>query len=304
MTPLTPFRLSKTRPLRAFSTFSGIGGFELGFRQACVPVSWVGHSEMDKFTLRIYRSHFTHSNYGDITHIDPSKTPEIDLITGGFPCQSFSYMGRRKGLEDPRGKLFFALAELINAKRPRFLLLENVKGLLGNNRGRSFRAILQTLSQLGYGVEWSVCNSAFFSVPQSRERVFLVGYLGGIPAKPIFPLSPKKSRASAKKRSAIAVRSVRQRQIRLHNLRFRPPGAPVPTLLRSERHGVRAGNRIRQLTPLEWERLQGFPDEWTRFGQKRDGTRVAMSDTLRYYSLGNAVTVNVVAAIAKRIFMR
>ena len=103
--------------------------------------------------------------------------PDFDLLCAGFPCQAFSIAGKREGFADARGTLFFEIARLVADKRPAYFILENVPGLLSHDKGRTFHTILSTLSELGYGVEWKVLNSKDFGVPQSRKRVYLVGYL-------------------------------------------------------------------------------------------------------------------------------
>ena len=116
--------------------------------------------------------------FHDARDIIPEDLPDIDLICGGFPCQSFSIAGKRGGFEDARGTLFFEIARIARVKRPSYLLLENVPGLLSHDKGRTFATILTALDELGYHVSWQVLNSADFGVPQSRKRVFLVCYLG------------------------------------------------------------------------------------------------------------------------------
>ena len=114
--------------------------------------------------------------YDDARKIDPNELPDLDLICGGFPCQSFSIAGKRKGFSDTRGTLFFEIARIAAIKKPKYLLLENVPGLLSHNQGRTFATILSTLDELGYDVVWEVLNSANFGVAQSRKRVFIVGF--------------------------------------------------------------------------------------------------------------------------------
>jgi len=125
----------------------------------------------------------------DIRTVKPEELPSFDLLCGGFPCQSFSSAGRRGGFGDPRGTLFFELARLAEAQKPPYLLFENVPGLLHHDEGRTFAAILHTLDRLGYGVEWQVLNSRDFGVPQSRKRVYLVGYLDERCRGKIFPFT-------------------------------------------------------------------------------------------------------------------
>ena len=159
--------------------FSGIGGFREGLSRAGGFVC-VGHCEIDKYADQSYRALFDTKGEWfreDVREAYPDEMPDFDLLCGGFPCQSFSIAGHRGGFADPRGTLFFEIARLTAAKRPAYLLLENVPGLLNHDGGRTFAAILHTLDGLGYGVEWQVLNSKDFGVPQSRKRVYLVGYL-------------------------------------------------------------------------------------------------------------------------------
>ena len=159
--------------------FSGIGGFREGLSRAGGFVC-VGHCEIDKYADQSYRALFDTKGEWfreDVREADPDEMPDFDLLCGGFPCQSFSIAGHRGGFADPRGTLFFEIVRLTAAKRPAYLLLENVPGLLNHDGGRTFAAILHTLDGLGYGVEWQVLNSKDFGVPQSRKRVYLIGYL-------------------------------------------------------------------------------------------------------------------------------
>ena len=161
--------------------FAGIGGFRSGlskFGDFFVPV---GFCEIDPFARRAYEAIYDTKGelfFEDARKIVPEELPDIDLICGGFPCQSFSIAGKRGGFEDARGTLFFEIARIARVKRPKYLLLENVPGLLSHDGGRTFATILTTLSELGYDVAWQVLNSANFGVPQSRKRVFIIGYLG------------------------------------------------------------------------------------------------------------------------------
>lgn len=163
--------------MRYFSMFTGIGGFEYGIQKVLSNAECVGYSEIDKYAIQTYERHFPeHKNYGDATKIKADELPDFDMLCGGFPCQAFSIAGKRRGFEDTRGTLFFDVARIIEVKRPKIVFLENVKGLLNHNKGETFRVIIQTLSELGYDVQWMVLNSKFFGVPQNRERVFIIGY--------------------------------------------------------------------------------------------------------------------------------
>ena len=163
--------------MKYFSMFSGIGGFEKGIEQSGVDMTCVGYSEIDKYARSIYEKHYpNHIEYGDATEIKTEELPDFDLLVGGFPCQAFSIAGKRKGFNDTRGTLFFEIARSLREKRPRYFLLENVKGLLSHDKGKTFQTILGVLSELGYDVEWEVLNSKNFGVPQNRERIFFKGY--------------------------------------------------------------------------------------------------------------------------------
>jgi len=167
--------------MKYFSMFTGIGGFEYGIQQALPNAECVGYSEIDQYAIQTYERHFKHKNYGDATKIKADELPDFDLLCGGFPCQAFSIAGKRRGFEDTRGTLFFDIARILEVKRPKFILLENVKGLLNHNKGQTFSTIIQTLEELGYRTQWMVLNSKFFGVPQNRERVFIIGSLRGEP---------------------------------------------------------------------------------------------------------------------------
>ena len=171
--------------------FAGIGGFRAGLTRAG-GFQCVGHCEIDKYAEASYRAiHDIRKEeryYPDARAIDPNDLPDFDLLCGGFPCQAFSLAGRRKGFDDARGTLFFEIARLAETRRPSYLLLENVPGLLNHDGGRTFAAILSALSDLGYHVEWAVLNSKHFGVPQSRRRVFLICYLDPRCAGKILPV--------------------------------------------------------------------------------------------------------------------
>jgi len=170
--------------MKYFSMFSGVGGFELGLEgHECV-----GMSEIDKYSSMVLKHRFKGvKNYGDATKINTNELPEFDMLVGGFPCQSFSIAGKRRGFQDTRGTLFFEIARIVKAKKPKIVFIENVKGLLNHGKGKTFATIIQTLSELGYDVQWMVLNSKFFGVPQNRERVFIIGNIRGTTKPEILP---------------------------------------------------------------------------------------------------------------------
>lgn len=171
--------------------FAGIGGFRSGLANAgdfFMPIGWC---EIDKHAQKVYRAMYeTEGEYfcDDAKRIDPDDLPNIDLICAGFPCQSFSLAGKRLGFRDTRGTLFFEVARIARAKRPPFLLLENVPGLLSHDKGRTLETIFSTLVEMGYHLEWCVLDSQYFYVPQQRKRLFIVGFLERRCAGKVFPV--------------------------------------------------------------------------------------------------------------------
>jgi DNA (cytosine-5)-methyltransferase 1 len=152
--------------------FSGVGGF----RQALDKLGGkcVMASEIDKYANKAYEVLYGHKTVGDVTEIEAEDVPDHDLLVGGFPCQAFSVAGKRLGFEDTRGTLFFEMARIAKAKKPKVILAENVKGLVGHDKGRTLNVIIQTFCDIGYTVDFNVLNSKYFGVPQNRERIFIV----------------------------------------------------------------------------------------------------------------------------------
>ncbi len=171
--------------------FSGIGGFRLGMEMA--GHECVGHCEIDKFADKSYRAmHDVKEGEwyaADIRAVEPGDLPEADCYCGGFPCQAFSVAGKRGGFEDTRGTLFFEVMRLAAVRKPKYLFMENVAGLLSHDGGKTFGTILNTMGELGYWYEYQVLNSKNHGVPQNRERVFIIGHLGGYSGGEIFPIT-------------------------------------------------------------------------------------------------------------------
>jgi DNA (cytosine-5)-methyltransferase 1 len=160
--------------LKYISLFSGVGGFDLALDRA--GFQNVFCSEIDKYAVETYNENFNHPVSGDITQIDASDIPTHDILVGGFPCQAFSIAGHRKGFEETRGTLIFDVFRVLNHHKPKVFLLENVKGLLNHNKGKTFSYITTVLREIGYDVHCAVLNSKDFGLPQNRERVFIVGF--------------------------------------------------------------------------------------------------------------------------------
>lgn len=181
--------------MRFLDFFAGIGGFHSAFNR----IGWEceGFCEIDKFARQSYTTiHNTEGieEWHDITKVSDDDfrrfRGRVDIIAGGFPCQAFSVAGKRGGFEDTRGTLFFEVARAAQQIQPRYLLLENVKGLLNHDKGNTFGTILNTLHELGYGhIEWGVFNTKYWGVPQNRERVFILAELRDEPVEPyLLPL--------------------------------------------------------------------------------------------------------------------
>ena len=336
--------------MKYLSLFSGIGGFEYGIQGAYVSFTeglqqnnknknqnittikqpfvgkkpfCIGYSEIDKYAIQTYRRHFPdHKNWGDTRGIIPEELPDFDLLVGGFPCQSFSIAGKRGGFKDTRGTLFFEIARIARVKRPRYLLLENVKGLLSHDEGNTFATIISTLDELGYDCQWNVLNSKNFGVPQNRERVFIIGHIRGTSRPKVFPIGETtqgtiKVRARGKHQQDIVydTKGILNLPAGTHgstphltkiydgyNKNYREDFGAIRTNAgcHTACNLIDSGMKIRRLTPTECERLQGFPDGWTEKGIDKNGKEVAISDSQRYKCLGNAVTTNVIEAIVKK----
>lgn len=316
--------------MKCISLFAGIGGFDLALTKLGHEIVYA--NEWDKYAAQTYEKNFKHKvDTRDITTVGIEDFPDHDFLVGGFPCQAFSLAGKRLGFSDIRGNLFWEICRLLQTKHPKILLLENVKGLLSHDNGNTFKTIIGSLDELGYDLQWQVLNSKNFGVPQNRERVFIIGHLRGTSRPQVFPItnSNESNNDSDKKLPEQISNTLRTNYssgysnetyvgtLRTHKdgqgfrevksglsptipararedgngRRFKENGEPAFTLTGQDIHGVYDGMSIRRLTPTECERLQGFPEGWTE----------GVSDTQRYKQLGNAVTVNVVEEIIKRL---
>ena len=166
--------------IRFIDLFAGTGGIRLGFQQACdkhdIKTQCVFASEINKNACKSYELNFGHNPLSDITKIE--ELPEFDFMLAGFPCQAFSYAGKRRGFGDTRGTLFFEIERLLKKYKPKGFLLENVRGLTSHDKGRTFETITNSLKSIGYKVEYRLLNSSNFGIPQNRVRIYIVGILG------------------------------------------------------------------------------------------------------------------------------
>jgi DNA (cytosine-5)-methyltransferase 1 len=305
--------------MKYIDLFGGIGGFRYGIEKA-TKGEWecVWYNDYDKYAVQTYNKNYgTNYKPTDITKVKTEDIPDHDCICGGFPCQSFSIAGKRKGFEDIRGTMFFEIARILKAKRPKFLFLENVKGLLNHEKGKTFTTILQTLEELGYETQWMVLNSKFFGVPQNRERVFIIGNLRGEPRPEILPFRGiqgedikinQLNNPSHSNNRVYGIEGISptlntmgggHRQPKIYCVddgaspNFQAKMINQSPALKATRSNYEIGmgdKKIRKLTPVECERLQGFPDNWTE----------GVSNRQRYKQCGNAVTTKVIESIVSR----
>ena len=296
--------------------FAGIGGFRRGLEQAghvCV-----GHCEFDKFANTSYQAIHNPKESewfcSDIRNATTENMPKADVWCFGAPCQDFSIAGQRKGLAGNRsslvGEIFRLLRELEEESRPEYILYENVKGMLSSNKGLDFLEILYQMDQLGYDAEWQILNSKNFGVPQNRERVFTVGHLRKKRTAKIFPIAG----FGAKEIMLEGMLDCKGQEVirRVYNSKGIAPtlttmagGNRQPKIIVQGKHGVKIGDRIRKLTPLECFRLQGWNDE--DFQKARKALNDAYhkgqdkSDSQLYKQAGNGVTTTVIYEIARRM---
>ena len=327
--------------MKYLDLFTGYGGFSLGIQRALGDTECVGFAEVNEYAVKTYNKHFPkHKNYGDITKINPAELPDFDLLVGGFPCQAFSLAGNRRGFEDTRGTLIFDVFRILKEKHPRYVLLENVKGLLSHDDGRTFKTIITSLAELGYAVEWQVLNAKNFGVPQRRERVFIVGHFGGFCGRQVFPFT-----GSNEENGMGIKRIAHMRGYRRYNLTYDQSGI-VETLDTAQGGGHQPCVLVREATKrgyaiagggdsinlsvpssktrrgrvgvgiaqtldtgmqqytLEGKKIRRFvPVECERLMGLPDNHTEGHSDSQRYKLCGNGVVVNVVEEIIKKLFL-
>lgn len=290
--------------------FAGIGGLRIPFDK------WNGDcvfsSEIDTACQKSYKANFGETPFGDITTIDPKFIPDHDILLGGFPCQSFSIIGNKKGFFDTRGTLFFNIEAILREKRPKAFLLENVKQLSTHDQGNTFAVILAALRSLGYKVQAKILNSLDFGIPQKRERTYIVGFLDNLPfafptAKQNYTLEnilEDESDISPKYFASDYIVNRRKELIKDKN-------PPMPSIWHENKGGnisalpyscaLRAYasynyllvNGIRRLTEREMLRLQGFPENF----------KIVCDYTQTRIQAGNSVTVPVIAKIAHEMLI-
>ncbi len=304
---------------------SGIGGGRLGLEQC--HLKCVGHAEINHEALRTYELFFKDTyNFGDLMRINPNDLPDFDALISGFPCQAFSINGKRKGLEDERGTIIYGLIRILKVKQPKCFLLENVKGLINHKQQETFKTIIKALQEAGYATYYQILNSADFQLAQKRERLYIVGFRKDLKHPFNFPLGLAndycfKDFLDANNECYLdtnnaafqrylhnqynhnrvfleniltlenAVLDTRQSDLRLYFNVF-------PTL-RTSRHGLfyTQKGKIKRLNAIESLLLQGFPRDL--IAKIKDNPNFKASHLLS--QAGNAMSVNVIAAIAKQM---
>lgn len=300
--------------INVLDLFSGIGGFTQGLKQAGFEIGEHYHAEIDKHANAIYKKQFPSAKLiGDVRYVRGDELGRVHAITFGSPCQDFSCAGQRAGLDGDRSSLISEAIRLITECRPDFFIWENVKGVFSSNDGRDFAAIIQAFANIGgYRLEWQLLNTAWF-LPQNRERVYLVGRIADRCISEVFPIGSTggKSNESAKGETVGCINTGEGRVQNSNTFIIQRPRGNnkgnyfniCPTISSSSfehnNHLATAAD-VRKLTEIECERLQGFADNWTAYGDY-DGNIKEVLPIHRYRCVGNAVTVNVAQAVASKI---
>lgn len=306
---------------RYIDLFCGIGGFRFATTSAAAEVGvsteCVFSSDIDEDAQTTYEANFGDRPFGDITKIVAEEVPDHELLFGGFPCQPFSIIGDMNGFGDARGTLFFDIARILASKRPRAIVLENVKQLRGHDQGRTLKTILSILDGLGYWVDYQVLNALDFGLPQKRERVLIVGFLDDSYKRFKWPQPGKTSR--------IPLDEILEDDSEIDSSYFASPkirksrkmavkGKSIPdgrTIWHENKSGnisalpyscaLRAGasynyllvDGIRRLTMREMLRLQGFPEEF----------KITCGYSATRKQAGNSVPVPMIQAVIKQVLL-
>ena len=318
--------------LKIGTDFSGIGAPEQALKKLGIKYKSVFACDIDKYAKQSFLANYNTENwYDDITKRDHTKTPYCDLYVAGFPCQAFSVAGKRKGFNDTRGTLFFDLFQYIKLQRPKYFILENVKGLVRHDKGNTFKVIMDSLESLNYTIYHKVLNTKDYGIPQNRERIFIVGFSDTHTFEWPEPIELKlkiedllqdnvKSKYKVDKKYYLTndqINKIHQYN-KKHNKKIdftfkdfityikngvewiADVRADMGLRIRKNRMSpclttsstpIIKRRKIRRLTPLECLRLQGFPDSFER----------VVSDSQIYKQAGNSMTVDVMAAIIKQV---
>ena len=287
--------------MKVGSLFSGIGGFDLGLVRAGMEI--VFQVEIDEFCRKVLAKHAPEywpnaERFNDVKEVGKHNLKPVDLICGGFPCQDLSVGWNGKGLDGERSGLWFEYCRIIGELKPRWIIIENVPGLLSSNGGRDFTIVLQGLAKWGYNAAWRVLDAQYFGVPQKRKRVFIIASLGnGDCARVLFEEEPNRYDIEQ-------TRNTNSTPVYAYKKRggFGWSESEEIALTLESQSGVHTGGNDtipllftddlpRWATPLECERIAGFPDNFTDINSK----------TYRYRHLGNAVVSQIVEILGRCI---
>lgn len=313
--------------------FAGIGGTRIAFEN--LGGKCVFSSEIDFYAKQSYQFNYGEVPFGDITQINERSIPDHDVLVGGFPCQAFSIAGRRGGFDDTRGTLFFEIARILREKRPKAFFLENVKGLLNHDRGRTINVILNTLREdLGYFVpDPQIVNAALFGVPQKRDRVYIVGFRGDLNINEFeypSPLGYKTSFIDVREEEVVSSKYYLSEALleTLRNHRFRHASAgngfgyeviddegianAIVTGGMGRERNLVVDKRLKDFTPvtnikgeINKEGIRRMtPREWARLQGFPDKFEIKVSDTQAYKQFGNSVAVPAVQATGNEVIQR
>ena len=297
--------------IKIIDLFAGIGGFHFATKEAAktygVKIDCVFSSEIDKYAQQAYAANFGKIPYGDITKIEASKVPNHDLLLAGFPCQPFSIIGDKKGFDDTRGTLFFDIARILEEKKPKAFVLENVKSLVNHDNGKTMETIGKVLKELGYFYDVKVLNALDFGLPQKRERVFIVGYHKDIdytfPSEGNKHISLKDILETDVDQKHYASEYIIKKRKAKHTSKVSPSiwhenksgnicSYPYSCALRAgASYNYLLVDGERRLTSRELLRLQGFPENF----------KIVVSDSQTRKQAGNSLPVWVAAAVIKNL---
>lgn len=261
--------------------FSGIGGFHSGLSKLggeCVLAS-----DILEIACETYLTNYKIKPIGDITKVSANSIPDHDILCAGFPCQAFSNAGKKEGFNDPRGELIFEVFRILKKKKPKAFILENVKGLMTHDGGRTLEVILENLNNVGYNVKYQILEAKDYGVPQIRKRLFLVGVHKKIKTEFVFPKATKLK---------YTLNDVMGGSVdREYGFTVRIGGRRSGINNRYNWDAYRVNNVVRYITPQECLQLQGFPKKFKLLG----------NESQQYYQVGNAVPVTVVTEIGKML---